>query len=458
MSSIKKVLSIILILALALMSFGGLGGCQKEAKPLRIYIEGIGAGYAEGQKKMNRELLEQIKAYGGPEDVEIENYQYTDEEAAEGKSTLTRIRTEMMAGEGPDVFLIGPSLGWDQLFLMPEKSMDLGLFMPLDDYLDKAQFMEPDRLIDAVVQAGYNEKYGQVLMPLSYQLPVTVFRKEDVSHTPSTETVWQDMLADETGVLQSAAGVYFHYDSDVLPFGRLMIDQSLGTLADYSQRKLTFTEEEMLQRFEDMLALVEKYHSGELDQVPDHYYAYLGNSFQEYNQDSAFMDRIPNFSGSDQDFTFIPVYSDDGGVTATVDYFVAINGNTKRPDDAFFILDMLMDPDFQQEASIITEEIFRTDAPVYEDLMTKEHPLSVVSGLKSSGTGYGIIHPRLGDSAAEEYAKIRACITNTQIDGQLNMEMNSAVADCIDVYNGAEGSIEDIVHRAYRTMALEIDE
>ena len=40
----KKVLSIILILTLALMSCGGLSGCQTQAKsdePIRILVDGV---------------------------------------------------------------------------------------------------------------------------------------------------------------------------------------------------------------------------------------------------------------------------------------------------------------------------------------------------------------------------------------------------------------------------------
>ena len=59
MSNVKRILSVLLILALALMSFGGLSGCQTQAKsdePIRILVDGC-----IRQRKVNgRETLHSL--------------------------------------------------------------------------------------------------------------------------------------------------------------------------------------------------------------------------------------------------------------------------------------------------------------------------------------------------------------------------------------------------------------
>lgn len=73
---------------------------------------------------------------------------------------LQRLRTEILAGKGPDIFLtdvynhvVGDAEigkwgveGKGPLFNFPAQAMKNRLFLPLDDYIAQAQFMEFDQL------------------------------------------------------------------------------------------------------------------------------------------------------------------------------------------------------------------------------------------------------------------------------------------------------------------------
>lgn len=96
-----------------------------------------------------------------------------------------------MSGSGPDVFIMrcDEKASWhteQALFQIPEQAIESGLFLPLDDYIENAQFIEWDKLTPIVMEAGRNEE-GQLILPLTYNIPITFFRAPDVSHTPSKE-------------------------------------------------------------------------------------------------------------------------------------------------------------------------------------------------------------------------------------------------------------------------------
>ena len=101
--------------------------------------------------------------------------------------------------------------GLGALFPMIEISMRSGVFLPLDTYIENAQFMEWDKLTPKVMEAGRTEE-GQLVVPMAYTMPLTFYRKSEVSHTPSTEMTWDDMMADETGILRNAASTAYLED------------------------------------------------------------------------------------------------------------------------------------------------------------------------------------------------------------------------------------------------------
>ena len=197
-----------------------------------------------------------------------------------------------------------------------------------------------------VLNAGRNEE-GQQIIPMCYAIPVAVYRAADVEHTPSKETTWVDMLESDDIALRAAAvwtdGTGFYREGMPFLSHRMpMTECILGALADYREEELLFTAEELEQRLQETVDLCERYTAGKFDAAPAHYVEYLG---MEFDQDATILDidgkefKVRNGIERTEDYTLIPLYSDDGGVTAEINAYMAINRNSKCPEEAYRVLD-----------------------------------------------------------------------------------------------------------------------
>ena len=120
-------------------------------------------------------------------DIEQVAFEVLPIEGSERKTALQRLRTEIMAGSGPDVFIMNGASGSlefgydDALFNFPEKNMEMGLFLPLDEYMENnTQFTDWSNQTGTIMAAGRNDE-GQVIVPMTYTFPVLVYPKNEVS-------------------------------------------------------------------------------------------------------------------------------------------------------------------------------------------------------------------------------------------------------------------------------------
>lgn len=56
--------------------------------------------------------------------------------------------------------------------------------------------------------------------------------------------------------------------------------------------------------------------------------------------------------------TLVPFYSDDGGNTAVITAFAAVNRNTRRPEDAFKVIDLFMSTGKQTSNTMFAYHIY----------------------------------------------------------------------------------------------------
>ena len=473
MSSIKKVLSVILILALALVAFGGLGGCG-SGKPLRVYVEGLCSPY--NNEVLAEELSAKLKELKGPA-VEFE---FLPNDPQEAETTRTRLREEIAAGEGPDVFLIGSASTdgqeQDRLFPLPEKAMEQGVFLALDPYIEKAEFLRPEKVTAGAMAAGINRTGEQVLFPLSDRMPVAIFLKEETDYVPSKDFTWNDMVNDESQIMQAAAaldkvmatipnGFYFDY-----PVGEVSLCETFGALADYNTGELLFSEEELLERIDQLLTLEEKHIGEGFEKIPDFFSGNIGYNLVE-NNDARYMDELifekdgaPTLDlrlADDYPVTLVPIYCDDGGIAVTVETYGAVNANTKRPDDAFFLLDMLTDTEVLEELGVFAT-IFQDSAPVNTEMLMLEHP--------APGSPNALVTPicledntlvipyYLPNNAFAAFDSLREQITCATVSGVLNDLLDAVFYQCYDVHFGrAEGEESALVHEAYQEMIRAVE-
>lgn len=374
----KKILSILLAAVLVFLTAcsGGSAeyyGDEVDKDTLVICLDSYINRDDEYRFQENLEkLLQDIKSACGIEKIAFE---VIPDEGAERSTALQRLRTEIMSGEGPDVFIMRTVSGspdgmsyTEALFKFPEKNMEAGLFMPLDSYMENnTQFTDWDNQTKTILDAGRSDE-GQVIIPLTYTFPILLCPAGQVTLPYTTDLTMQEILDDpetaELGaVMYSIVGKTEvdakGYESRAMYTGN--VKHVLGQLADYESEELLFTEEELYELVNTMYSLQDAVEASELQ-------------YEHWNvQDYVFY--LLSVTYGYDEMTLVPVYSADGGVTASIRSFTAVNRNTKHPEEAFSVIDYLMCEEAQQN-SVLYENFFASDLTLQNDLGSEEKPLN----------------------------------------------------------------------------------
>lgn len=288
-------------------------GCEKEKqhsteKTLTVCVEAELADYA-------RDLLDLWEMLNEGVQGKLEIIPQ-DSDTAEIKAS--NIRTELMSGEGPDVFLLSTGAERESmpvLFPNPEKLMYTDTFLPLDDFLETAEYARPEKFNQKILEAGKTEK-GQMILPITYTYQKVVFRKTDLKGLQEIPLSWEELRTCENPVLQEAV---FYYTQRMYPL--------FGELADYKEGKLLFTEKELQTMLEEVCAYTE-------------WNEYRENRPEDLSIQGLF-DFYPNLAASQDEKILVGIPNKNGGITAEIGTYIAVNRNTKIPDEAFSFLDLL---------------------------------------------------------------------------------------------------------------------
>ena len=300
---------------------------------LRICVDITYVDSDEKQRYIDDFFLS-LRETGRLENVVIE---MIPESGSERETAITRIRTEIMAGSGPDVFIVDCPFNTEYIepvFPFPEKVMEAGLFLPLDEYMESStEFTEWDKMQPVVLAAGRNEE-GQQIIPLSYTFPVQTCQTTDFTlEMPDKLVTWQDTLTDpELSAVYARFNDCVDVDYGYKMDGSLVLGTSydqyfehvLGKLADFEEEELLFTEEELLARINEILVLQED---------------------AKYEENSIFKNQFMGstvVNDSPIPVTMMPMYSDDGGIAVSIRNFAAVNRNTKHPEEAYRVIDILL--------------------------------------------------------------------------------------------------------------------
>ena len=457
----KKFLRCLCVLLIAVLCII-MTSCGAETQPLCVcvdlaYVEEAAAGGINGctpESAMGTFLL-MLKNAGGPQDIEVE---YVPASGAERETALARLRTEIMSGRGPDVFILNCDQKdflntEDALFPIAERTLHQALFLPLDEYMENnTQYAEWDRMNETVLAAGRTEE-GQQIIPLSYTIPVSVYLQEEASHTPSKEITWQDMLEAEDMALAAAAVWTDNTGSltDGCPFFKqrnVMLEFILGELADYEAEELLFTEEELKQRYTEIMALAQRYQQGDFDAAPEHYNDYLGFNFNWEGTLNSADGGVYQMQGSitrNSTVTLVPLYSDDGGVTAAITAYAAINRNTTRPEDAYYVLDYLLSNGVQKSVGLYNFFLSNPNSiPLHNDMMSTEYPVN------------GPTRWTLSDENFSALCAVREQITHVRFQGGLDNDLQKMCAECNHAKD--EEDLMEIIAENYRIMLQKVRE
>ncbi len=261
---------------------------------------------------------------------------------------LDNIRIELMSGGGADLFLCkSPKITGAErqtgLFQYPKALMKRHVFLSLDDYIENAKYMEWDKLYPEIMEAGRNGE-GQLILPIGWSMNFVPFDVEGYTPTAELPMTFDEMLkSDDPGIIEITCLSCF--------------PDSLGLLADYENDVPSFTKEELTAHLDGILKNRERRTSEMTESIGRH----RAVTFGRMNSGL--------FSQYDPDSVLIPHYNRDGGVTASITSFGAVNINAKEPEVAFEILDLLMSKEVQQNSELLSWD---RGAPVHMDLLKKD--------------------------------------------------------------------------------------
>jgi ABC-type glycerol-3-phosphate transport system substrate-binding protein len=376
-----------------------------------------------------------VKSLGGPAQLKLEFPPVSGERR---DAYLTGLRTEIMAGKGPDVFICagGPSYvmdytqmqdggisgNWESpLFPFPQQAMKRNTFLCLDEYIKDFQFSDCKNFAPAIMEAGkYEDK--QYLLPMSYTMPVTIFKESDVQHTHTKDMTWQDML-DDSPELQAVAVM----DSSIY------MSTAFMSLTDSDKDELPFSEQELLEFMTEKIHMERELVSS--NSASDYSSNILSLGFDKRLAEDVFPPEEP--------LTMIPCYSQQGGYVATVTSFVAVNANTEYPKAAAFLADYVLSEDCQK--SVLYSYILGTAVPIMDSLLQEG------KGLKYLDKSWG-----LSQKNYDEFCSLRDDIARAEFSTQLNIEFQRLYVEIMD--SADKKSIESLVHDAYMRMSMELAE
>ena len=351
---------------------------------------------------------------------------------------LTRLKTEIMAGGGPDVFVcvsgggfrpqivepgdtgaLDEDLFLDGLFRFPQQAMERGMFMNLDKYLPSARFLDWNKLDPTVMAAGRSDQYGQCLLPMAYTLWATLYKAAEIDGETGQATTWADELSMGPAFKEAAVHVGSLETAALEPF------------VDEDGNALGFSADDLVNYFEQKRQAQRELTREEL---PTH----AGGPLRIRPLSS-----YSGFSVEDQDeaFRYVPVYSRGGGATATVLAFVGVNANTRQPENAFFVADYLLGLECQQ--SVLYNFIVNdTGLPTMDEAF---------AGADASGAYTG----RMPETLYQAVCDLREEITSVQFETPLDWEMTCLEARLADADESAR---EGLIRDAYARMSLMVGE
>ena len=291
----------------------------QEGDPVAICLD-------ESLEQDMEELIRYLEASGNETEYEL---LVLPEDTEDREPELTRIRTEIMAGEGPDAFILStaipgavldPSTGetMESLFPNVEKSMYSPLFLDLEDMVQQSEIVDLENCNQAVMDVGVTGD-GRFLLPLTYTFSGIMVDRSALEDPDYTFSTLDQLLQSDQETLK---GLFSYSTLGMFP-------NCLGLLADYQGQNLLVTSESLqtaIEQGESFAAYQDEQYSGSTARLGG-----LAASWSDWM----------NLPYEETAYNVYPIPNPEGGVTAAVTMYAAINRNASHPQEAFALIEQL---------------------------------------------------------------------------------------------------------------------
>lgn len=321
----KRLISLLLCLMMILMTFSA---CSEEEPkgPVTITImtEGEAGGFEYFLNNMLYTMYEdqiQIRYEKLSSDQHISR--------AERESELQRVRTEIIAGDGPDIFLLPTKTAMllEGLFPSVSEAMYNGVFLPLDEYIAESEIFDPEDYIAPLLDAGKTDR-GQMVIPLMYDLPTAIVDKSFTDAQGSNKITLDELLQTDNERILARCSAILSGDHCQYLFPQI---------ADYSTGKLLITEEDIAGVYDE----IGEISAAAADIADREYIAYFEISEKYGFADNFSEEMLYGVSKYRDELSLLLVTDNEGKCTARITAFTAISANTEHPDEAFKVLELI---------------------------------------------------------------------------------------------------------------------
>ena len=283
---------------------------------------------------------------------------------SEREIILQSLRTEIMAGKGPDVFLLpsgsvsggSKNYGLDGLFGDVELGMRNGYFADISDHYDADDSLNKDELKREIMDAGcYDGK--RYVLPIRWDMPVVCIDTEKFAEAGLDSSVFSAGGLSAIRTFLDSGNQDLVFDANAMPYCTTCL---FPNLLDYERGAVTLTQEEVENFLSMRKAIVaaplpDSFVPGEgavmwlrsytSTETAD--FALNGRRFYRMTNLSDCIDAVGMAQTQGREMQVLPLPAADGTTAAEITYFGAVNAGSDKVEEAYDFLREFLLPDVQ---------------------------------------------------------------------------------------------------------------
>lgn len=346
----KKRTALIMFLLISMLLLLSSCAHDTDAEERTLWIVTEESRITDGMNWQTQQIMKAFKKANPEVTVTLEILPNEKDHAQERSVRLEQIRTDTLAGKGPDVYLIpNETIMNDPLFKDVQQAMHNGVFADIGTYYDADTDLGKEDLVTEVMDGGVVNGARYVL-PLRYTYPVLYTDRQIMQAAGlDLETAASDFNSLFNALLSTSEQQWHCTPASSAATGYAPF---LPPMIDYASGKVLINEAQMSD-------LLRKY-QGKADTVATSFgmssYISKGTFFTEQQPiDIGWLHNAVTLSAisktENQDLVAIPVRAADGDLVACVSYYAAVGNGCSNPELAYeFVREFLTeDVQFEQE-------------------------------------------------------------------------------------------------------------
>ena len=255
---------------------------------------------------------------------------------------LEQLRTKIMAGQGPDVFLLTQ---YSPVFSDVEQSMRNGLFLDISPYYDEDEALQKDSFEQTVMEAGVvaGKRY---ILPLYYNFPVLYVDTQRLASAGISLDTLGNGLSGLSEVVPKLGKKAVVSQAMLLDY---YLPSIFSELIDYQTQEVTWSKEELtafLTHYRELMTYIDEeyipwYTAAMINYISNNDFLGQNGSCVYLGTLYSLVDAVRTAKATGTESAIIPVTAADASLCATVTNYGAIGAGTDKPELAYEFLRIL---------------------------------------------------------------------------------------------------------------------